>query len=168
MQRLGDRPRGQVLLQGQRLLEQGQRKLQRVGALRDAELAEVLALRAMLAHVVGGEESEAGVRPAGAVGIDRIARELAEVGERQAERIDVVGIAGDAGDDVGVARLHRARRAPQRHHAARAAQRNVVEPARREPEVLRQADRGVGSEREAGDGQAIDVALLQSGSLQQF
>ena len=167
VQRLGDRPRAEVLLQRQRLLEQRQRKLERIGALRDAQLAEVLARRAVLLHVVRGEEGEARVGAAGAVGIDRVARELAEVGERQAEGIDVVGVAGDAGDDVRVARLHRARRAAQRHHAARAAQRDVVEPARREAEVLRQADGGIGREGEAGDGKAVDLVFVQSRSFQE-
>ena len=161
MQRVRDRPRGEVLLHRKRLLEQGVRELERVGALRDAQLAEVLARRAALAHVVRGEEREAGIRAAGAVRVDGVARELAEVGERQAEGIDVVGVAGEAGDDARVARLHRARRAPQRHHAARAAQGNVVEPARREAEVLREADGRVGLQREAGNGEPIDFVLFQ-------
>ena len=107
------------------------RKAQRIGALRDAQLAEVLALRAVRAHVIGGEESEARVRPSRAVGIDRIARELAEVRERQPKRVHMVGIAGDTGDDIGIATLHRARGAAQLHDAARAAERHVIEPARR-------------------------------------
>ena len=45
VERIGDRPRRQILVEGQRLLEQRMRKLQRVVALRDAELAEVLAPR---------------------------------------------------------------------------------------------------------------------------
>ena len=72
----------------------------------------------------------------------------------------MVGVARDAGHDVGVARLHRARRAPQRHDAARAAEGHVVEPARREAEVLGEADRGVGREREARDGETVDLVLL--------
>ena len=64
-------------------------------------------------------------------GIARVAREVREAAEHLAERLDVVGVGGDAGDDVGVARLHRARGAAQRHHARRAAGRDVVEPARR-------------------------------------
>jgi hypothetical protein len=112
MQRLGDRPRLEVLLQRQRLLEERLRVFQRVGALRDAELAEVLPRSAVKAHVVGGEEGEARVRPPGAVRIDRVARELAEVREREAKRIHVVGVAGEAGDNLGIAGLHGARGAP--------------------------------------------------------
>jgi len=118
--------------------------------------------RAVLAHVIRGQERKAGVRPAGAVGIDRIAGELAEVGEREAEGIDVVGIAGEAGNDVGVARLHRSSRAAKRDDAARAAKGHVVEPARRKTEVLSEADGCVRREGEAGHREAIDVVLLQA------
>jgi hypothetical protein len=162
MQRLGDWPRGEVLLHGQRLLEQGRVKAQRVSSLRNTELAEILARRAVFLHVVGGEESEAGVRPAGAIRINRVARELAEVREREAKGIDVVRIAGDAGYDVRVARLHRARRAAQRHYTARTTQRDMVEPARRQPQMLRETDGGVGSERKARDGEPVDLVLLQA------
>ena len=37
--------------------------------------------------------------------------------------------------------LHRARRAPQRDDARGAAHRHMIEPAQRQPEMLRQADR---------------------------
>ena len=141
LQRIGDRARIQILLERQRLPEQRVRKLERVVALRDAELAEVARLDAVLAHVIGGEQREAHVRPAGAERIDRVAREAAEVRQILPERVDVIGVARDARHDLGVARLHGARRAAQRHHAARAAHRDVIEPARREAEMLRQADR---------------------------
>ena len=76
-----------------------------------------------------------------------------------AKRLDVVRIGRDARDDVGIARLNRARRAPERHHSRRAAGRDVVEPARTQAEVLRHADNGVGHEREAADGEAVDLLL---------
>ena len=79
----------------------------------------------------------------------------------------MVGVGGDAGDDVGVARLHRARGAAQRHHARRAAGRDVVEPARRKAQVLGDADGGVGREREAADGEAVDLVLGDSRALDQ-
>ena len=119
------------------------------------------------AHVGGGDEREDRVRPARAVRIARVAREVREAAEHLPERLDVVGIGGDAGDDVGVSRLHRARGAAQRHHARRAAGRDVVEPARAEAEVLGDADGGVGREREAADGEAVDLFLGDPRSLDQ-
>ena len=156
--RLGDRPRVEVLLDRQRHLEQRVRVLQRVGALGDGDAAEVLARRAVRAHVGGGDEGEDRVRPARAVRVAGVAREVREAAEHLPERLDVVGVGGDAGDDVGVARLHRARGAAQRHHARGAAGRDVVEPARRQAQVLGHADGGVGREREAADGEAVDLA----------
>ena len=48
----------------------------------------------------------------------------------------MVGIGADAGYDVGIAGLHRARRPAQSHHGRRAAHRHMVEPARRHAQVL--------------------------------
>ena len=79
----------------------------------------------------------------------------------------MVGVGGDAGDDVGIARLHRARRAAQAHHARGAAGRHMVEPARRQAQVLGHADRGVGREREAAQAQAVDLRLRQAAGLHQ-
>ena len=79
----------------------------------------------------------------------------------------MVGVAGDAGDDLGIARLHRARRAPQRHHPARPAHGDVVEPARREPEVLHEAHRGVGEQQEPGHAHAVDLVLGEARALEQ-
>ena len=62
-QRIGDEARGQILVERQRLFHQCERKRQRVGALRDAEFAEILARRAVGPHVIGGEKSEARIRP---------------------------------------------------------------------------------------------------------
>ena len=97
MQGQGDGPGVQVLLHRQRLLEQGVGEAQGVGALMHAELAEILPLGTVLAHVMVGEEGEAGVRPAGAVGIDGVPGELAEAAQAEAKGIDVVGIPRDAG-----------------------------------------------------------------------
>src|SRR3954469_13017753 len=144
------------------------RELERISALRDAELAEVLARGAEIAHVVRGEEREARIRAAGAVRIDGVARELAEVGEREPERVDMVRIAGEARHDVHIARLHRARGPAKRHHAARAAERHVIEPARRKAEMLRETDRRIRREREAGDGKSVDLLFAQAGLLQQI
>src|SRR3954469_5749827 len=144
------------------------RELERISALRDAELAEVLARGAEIAHVVRGEEREARIRAAGAVRIDRIARELAEVGEREPERVDMVRIAGEARHDVHIARLHRARGPAKCHHAARATEWHVIEPAGREAEMLREADRRIRREREAGNGKSVDLLFAQAGLLQQI
>ena len=158
-QRFGDRPRFEIFGQGERLAQERVRKGLGVAPLGDAELAEVLAPRAVRAHVVVGEEREARVRPARSVRINRIARELAEARDGVPEGIDVIGVPREAGDDRGVAGLHCARGAPQRDHAARAAHRDVIQPARRQPEMLHQADRGVGEEQETRDGDAVDVLL---------
>ncbi len=159
MDGVADDAAGHVLVQRQRLLHHGQRVLQRVGALGHRDAAEVLALRAELAHVVGGDEGEDRVRPAGAIGVAGVAREGGEAAQHEPERIDVVGVARQAGHDVGVARLHRARGAAQRHHAGSAAVGNEVQPARRDAQVLRHAHGGVGAEREAADGEAVDLVL---------
>src|SRR5208283_1827100 len=94
-----------------------------VVALRDADLAEVIARGAVGAHVVRGEEGEARVRPARAVREHGVAREYAEAAEALAKRIHVIRIRADARDDLGVAGLHRSKRASQRHDAAGAAER---------------------------------------------
>ena len=135
--------------------------------MRDAELAEVLARGAESAHVVRGEKGEAGVGTAGAIGKHGIARKYAEAAQAFAEGIDVVRVGADAGDHVGVSCLHGAQRPPQRDNAARAAERNMVEPAYREPEMLGEPDRSVRSQREAADAQAVDVGLVELGGLQQ-
>ena len=85
MQRIGDRARGEIFRQCERFLEQRMLELQRVRPLGNAQLAEILARRAIGAHVIGGEEGKARVRSTGAVGIHGIARKLTEVRERQPE-----------------------------------------------------------------------------------
>ena len=166
-QRLRDRSCRQVLVERQRLAQQRERIGLRVGALRDAQLAEILAQRAGRAHVVLGQECETRVRSARAVGIDRIARKLAETRDRLPERVDVVRIGGDARDDLGIASLDRARGATQRDDAAGTTHGDVVEPARHEPEMLHQPDGGVGKERETRDARAVDLGLRDPGFLEQ-
>ena len=136
--------------------------------LRDADLAEVLAPRAARAHRVRGDEGEHRVRPAGAIGPGGVAREGAEAAQHQAEGIDMVGVAADAGHDVCVAGLHRARGAAHRHHARSAAHRDVVQPARAHAQVLRQAHRRVGRQRKAGHAQAVDRVLGHARLLDQL
>ncbi len=162
MDRVGDRPRRHVLVECELLLHDGVRIGQCIVALRHADLAEILPLRSELVHVVPGDQRERGVGAAGAVGIDRILREARERRQRLAERIHVIGVGGDAGDDVGVAGLHRARRTPQRDDACRTAERHVVEPARREAEMLGQPDRLVRREREAREHEPVDVRGTQA------
>ena len=116
--RVGDQPRAQILLERQRLLEQRVRKMQRIAALGDAELAKIFRQRAIGAHVIGGEEGKAGIGSACAIGIDRILREHAEARGALAKAVDMIGIAGDAGDDLGIAGLNRARRAAEADDAA--------------------------------------------------
>lgn len=73
----------------------------------------------------------------------------------------MVGVGGNAGDHVGVARLHGARGAAQPDDAAGAAERHVVEKARAQAEMLGQADRRVRPDREGRNGKAVDVGGLQ-------
>ena len=148
-ERIGDQACGQILLERERLFHQGMRKRQRIGALGDTQFAEVLGRGAIGPHVIGSEESEARVGSTRAIRIDRIAGKLAEGRQVKTERVGVVGIARDAGDDVRVAALHGARGAAQRHDPARAAHRDMVEPAQGQAEVLREADCGVRRHREA-------------------
>src|SRR6185437_12772950 len=61
-------PRVQVLRQGQFGLEQPMGVAERIVALRDAELAEVLTRRAVGTHVVRGQQCEAGIRSARCIG----------------------------------------------------------------------------------------------------
>ena len=121
----------------------------------------------MHAHVIGSEQREAGIGTARAVGIDRVLGELAEGRGVAAKAVGVVGVAGDAGHDLGIARLHCARRAPQRHDTTRAAHGDVVEPARREAKVLHEADGRVREEEEPRNARAIDLRFLQTGTLEQ-
>ena len=79
----------------------------------------------------------------------------------------MIGIGADAGDHLGIARLHRAQGAPQRHDSAGAAERNVIEPAQAHAEMLSQPDGGIRCQREAADAQAIDVAFRQTRGLEQ-
>ena len=80
----------------------------------------------------------------------------------------MVGVARDAGDGVGVARLHGARGAAQRHDAAGAAHRNMIEPAQREAEMLGQADRRVRRQREARHAQPVEPVLGKTGAFREF
>jgi hypothetical protein len=167
MQRLGDRARLQVLRHGQVAAQQRQLVALRVGALRHRELAEILARGASGAHIRIGDQGEARVRTPRAVGINRIARETAEIRQQIAEAGFVRGVTGDAGDYLGVAVLHGARGAAQRDHAARAAHRQVFQKARRDPDLLGEADRRVGGEREAGDADSVDVGFHDAGRADQ-
>ncbi len=74
--RVGDRPRVEVLRHRQRHLEERIRVVQRVVALGDADAAEVLARRAVRVHVVRGDEGEDRVRPARAVRVAGVAGEV--------------------------------------------------------------------------------------------
>ena len=161
VQRRGDRPRRQVFVHRQRPLEQRAAAGQRVAALIDADAPEVLSGGTGRAHRVVGDEGEHRVGPARTVGVRGIARELAEAAQHLAKRIDVIGVGCDAGHDVGVARLHCTRGPAHRHHARGAAGGDVVEPAWRQAQVLSDAHRGVGRQREAADREAVELLFLQ-------
>ena len=166
-QRLRDEARAEVLLEGERALHERMRETQGVLALGDAQLAEVLARRPEVPHVVVGEEREARVRASGPVGVHRVARELAEVRDVVAERVDVVGVARDARDHARVAGLHRARGAAKGHHPAGSAEVDGVQPARRHSEVLHEADRVVGRQGEARYAHPVDIGLGEPGACEE-
>ncbi|MBV8240516.1 MAG: hypothetical protein JOY75_06935, partial [Hyphomicrobiales bacterium] len=77
-------------------------------------------------------------------------------------------IAGDASHDIRVPSLHRSRRSAQRHDAARATERNVIEPSRREPEMLREAYCGIRPHGETRYRKSIDILQPQSRTLDEF
>ena len=77
----------------------------------------------------------------------------------------MVGVPGDAGDNVGIAGLHRARGAAKRDDAACPAHRDMVEPAWGETEVLGQADRCVREQGEAGSAQTVDSRLQSRAAM---
>ena len=87
-----------------------------------------------------GEQREARVGSASTVRQYCVARENAEVTEGFAKRIRLMGIGANAGDDFSIAALNGPQRAPQCDYAARSPERNIVEPARRDSQVLRQTD----------------------------
>jgi hypothetical protein len=84
-----------------------------------------------------------------------------------AKTVDLVGVAGDAGNDLGVSGLHGARRAAQADDRRRAAHRDMVEPARRKPEML-SAHRRVRRQRKTRHAQAVDLVLGNSGAVHQL
>ena len=107
-----------------------------VGALGNADASEILARGAECVHVVRRDQRKHRVHAAAAIGIDMIAR---EGGERRIEAVALRGdVSGDAGDDLGVAVLHGARRAFDRNDAAGAAIGKIDQEARRQPEHVRQ------------------------------
>ncbi len=163
MHRLGDRPGVHIPVEGERRLEQGVGVGEGVFALGDAHLAEILPPRAVGPHVIVGQEGETGVRSPGADRVDGVLAELAEILQALAETVDMVGVAGDAGDDIGIAGLDRARRPAHRDHAGDATHRDIIEPARRQPVVLDDADRGIRRQRHAGRAHAVEPVLAKAG-----
>jgi hypothetical protein len=129
MDRIGDRAGAQVVVQCQRLPHQRAVVSLRVGALRDADAAEVFACGAGAVHVVPGDQRETGVWTAGAVGIHRVLGEVRERRQRLAETVHVIRIGTYTGNEIRIAGLHGARRPSQRHAAAGTAHRHVIQPA---------------------------------------
>jgi hypothetical protein len=80
----------------------------------------------------------------------------------------MVGIAGDASHDIRIPSLHRSRRSAQRHDAARATERNVIEPSRREPEMLRKPHCGIRPHGKTRYRKSIDILQPQSRALDEF
>ena len=74
-----------------------------------AQLAEIRRLGTILAHDIICQKSEAAVRTSGAIRVDSVARELTEIGDTLTKRVDMIGIATDACDDIRIAQLYRPR-----------------------------------------------------------
>ncbi len=167
MHRRGDGAGGEVVRHRHRRAQQRLRIALGIGALRYREHAEILPRRTGRAHIGIGDQREAGIRAAGAVRIDRVARKTAETGKKIAKARVVRGVAGDAGDYLRVAILHGTRGAAQRDHAAGTAHRQPFQEARRQADLLGEADRGVGGQREAGDAEAVDLGLGHAARVDQ-
>ena len=105
-ERKRDRTGVEIIVECQLAAEQSERIELRPLALGYAELAEVGACGTGSAHGVFGEERKALVGAAGTVGPDVVTREGAELGEQVVEAAGGIGVASDAGDDVGVAALN--------------------------------------------------------------
>jgi hypothetical protein len=71
-----------------------------------------------------------------------------------AETVDLVGVSGHAGNDVGIAGLHRTRRPAQGATMPAGPPIGMCRASEREPQMLGQADRRVGKQREAGNREA--------------
>jgi len=80
----------------------------------------------------------------------------------------MVGIAGDASHDFRIPSLHRPRRSAQRYDTAGAAERNVIEPSRRKPEMLREPDRGIRPHGKTRYRKSIDILQPQSRTLDEL
>jgi len=123
----------------------------------DAQFAEVLTIGAVLAHIMFGQQGEARIRSARAIRVDRVLGKLAEACRVAAEAIGAIGIAGNAGHDLGIGALHGARGAADRDDAGRAAHPHIVEPAQCQSQMLGEADGCVGGKREACNRKPIDA-----------
>ena len=168
MDRIGDRPRRHVIVERQLLLHDRLRIGQRIVALGDADLAEILAGDATAAHVVIGQQRERPVRAAKTVGVAGVLCETREARQQLGEGIDLVRVAADAGDDRCVTGFDRPCGAAQRHHRAGAAHGDGIEPARCQTKMLGEAHRTVGRERKARHRQAVEIGGPDTGANRQF
>ena len=80
----------------------------------------------------------------------------------------MVGIAGDSSHDIRIPSLHRSRRSAQRHDAARATERNMIEPSWREPEMLREPHCGIRPHGKTRYRKSIDILHPQSRMLDEL
>jgi len=80
----------------------------------------------------------------------------------------VVRIAGDASHDIRIPSLHRPRRSAQRYDTARATEGNMIEPSRREPEMLREPHCGIRPHSKTRYCKPIDILQPQSRTLDEF
>ena len=155
--------RREVLVERQRLLHQRMREVQRVGALGDADLAEILARGAVALHVVAGDQREARIGAARAVGIDGILGEARE-GRRACARKESTWLVSPATQTTNSASPHCTARAARRRATTPLAPPNGTWSSQRgdKPEMLGEADRGVGADGEARQRQAVDVGAAQA------
>ena len=73
----------------------------------------------------------------------------------------MVGIARHAGHDIGIAALHGPCRPAQRHDPAGAAHRDMVEPPRREAQMLRKSNGCIGKKRERRHGHPVHITRAE-------
>ena len=142
------------------------RVAQGIGTLGHGDAPEIRARGAVLGHVRIHDQGECRVRAAKPVGVGGIQRKPRKRGQKLAETVYPVGIARDTRDDIGIARLHRARRAPRGDNAAGPAHRDRVEIAQAEPEMLGQAHWCIGKKRKGTDRQPVDLRRLQPRRIQ--
>ena len=166
VKRLGNRPCLQVLLERQRLLEKSVRVEQRVLALRDRELPELLPLRAVQMAVPPLHEREQTVRAPEALRSQVVAHRRCKAVEHRVVARYGEHVACQAEDGSGTAGPDRVRGMAQRHDTGGTSEDTLLAPAQAQAEVLAERDHVAGRVAERGERQAVELALLYPGPIE--